>query len=323
MKIGPIRFNGLCLAPMEDVSDLAFRLTCKHYGAGMLYTEMCHTRSLIRGHMKRAEIDESERPIGIQVAGSDVNEVVEAAQALESRADLIDINLGCPGKKVVACGMGSALLANPQLIGSIVSSLKSAVSVPVTAKMRAGISSDANALLIAKTIEDAGGDAVAVHPRTKDQRYSGRADWSIIKAVKEKVSIAVIGNGDVRSGKDAAEMFSTTGCDAVMIGRAAIGDPLIFKRVLQYLSEDGREGEPISTVEEKIAAFELYVKFAKKFGMLTKARVLRQSQHVTRYIPGASPFRHSLSIVKDPEEIVKKTVEYLGRQQEATINHSP
>ena len=228
MKIGKIRFNGICLAPMEDVSDLAFRLVCKQYGAGMVYTEMCHTRSLIRGYTDRAVTNVEERPIGIQVAGNDVQEVVEAARAVEHMGDLIDINLGCPGKNVVGCGYGSALLKTPALIGDIISSLKQSVKVPVTAKMRAGFNSDANALLIAQTIENAGGDCVAIHPRTKDQLYSGRADWSIIRAVKDAVSIPIIGNGDIRSGKDAFEMLTQTKCDGIMIGRAAIGDPLIF-----------------------------------------------------------------------------------------------
>jgi len=315
MKIGNISFNGICLAPMEDVSDLAFRMTCKHYGAGLVYTEMCHTRSLVRGKMHRAETSSEERPIGIQVAGNDVDEVVEAALAVEKHADLIDINLGCPGKKVIAAGYGSALLKDPLQISRIISALKQSLKIPVTAKMRAGYSSDANAVKIAQSIVDAGGDCVAIHPRTKDQRYSGRADWSIIKAVKEAIDVPVIGNGDVRCGKDAFEMFKTTGCDGVMIGRAAIGDPLIFSRVLQYLKEEGREGEIVSSIEEKTKAFELYVKYAKHFGLFDKARLLRQSQHVTRYIPGASIFRNSLSEVKDPGEIFRMTVEYLGKQK--------
>lgn len=309
MRLGPIRFNGLCLAPMEDVSDLAFRLTCKHYGAGMVYTEMCHSRSLVRGKLDRALTSPEERPLGIQVAGDDVDQVVEAARAVESRADLIDINLGCPGKKVVACGYGSALLREPEKIGEIVSALSSAVKVPVTAKMRAGYSSDADAVKIAEVIEQSGGTAVTVHPRTKAQKYSGRADWSIIKAVKDTIGIPVIGNGDVRSGADAAEMLSSTGCDGVMIGRAAIGDPLIFKRVAQYLSE-GEEAP--STMEERIAAFELYIKHARRLGLFYKGRLLRQAQHVTRHIPHASVFRNGLSDCQDAEEVVRRTIEFLS-----------
>jgi len=187
MKIGSIKFNGLCLAPMEEVSDIAFRLTCKHYGAGLVYTEMCHTRSLVRGKMDRAVTCEDERPIGIQVAGNDVDEVVQAAKAIEGHADLIDINLGCPGKNVVASGYGSALLQHPDKIGAIISALCSSVKIPVTAKMRAGFHKDAHAVSIAQTIETAGGSCVAIHPRTKDQRYSGKADWNIIRLVKDSV----------------------------------------------------------------------------------------------------------------------------------------
>jgi len=315
MKIGSIKFNGLCLAPMEDVTDIAFRLTCKKYGAGMVYTEMCHSPSLVRGIMDRSETCEEERPVGIQVAGKDWKEVVEAAKAVEGKADLIDINLGCPGRNVIGRGYGSALLKTPDVIGEIISHLSEAVKVPVTAKMRAGYTNDANALKIAKVIEDAGGQAIAIHPRTKEQGYSGRADWTIIKDVKKEISIPVIGNGDIRSGRDAHEIYSLTKCDGIMVGRAAIGDPLIFKRILDYLKDDGKEAEVASTIEERIKAFEVYVKFAKHYGLVKKVRFLRQAQQVTRMIPGAATFRQILPSTKDPEEIVRKTIEFLSTQR--------
>ena len=301
---------------MEDVSDLAFRLTCRDYGAGLAYTEMCHSHAIIAGRMDRARTSEKERPVGIQVAGKDVPQIVEAAKSIEKTADLIDINLGCPGPNVVSNGYGSALLKEVELISQIVSSLVKAVKIPVTAKMRAGFDSDADAVKIAQAIERAGGAAVTVHPRTRAQGYSGKADWVVIAAVKKAVKIPVIGNGDIRSGKDALEMMRTTGCDGVMIGRAAIGDPLIFKRITEYLAHGGTRPEVPSTIEERIEAFLKYVDYAKKLDLFDRGRILRQSQHVTRSFEGSAAFRNSLSPVRDTDQLVNITIDFLRSQNQ-------
>lgn len=293
----------IMLAPLEDVTDIAFRLTCKKYGADIVFTEMVHTRSAVRGLMPK--ISEKERPLAVQVAGENEKEVIKTAKEIQDKCDFIDINLGCPGWNVIRSGYGSVLLKEPKKIAHLVSTLKANVRKPVTAKIRAGFETN-NAVQIAKTIEKAGADMITVHPRTVKQGYSGKADWNIIKAVKEAVRIPVTGNGDVRTGKDTAEMLKIA--DNVMIGRAAIGNPLVFKRVKDYLKK-GKEEE--SSAEEKIKAFETYLRYARKHDLLEKTKVLRYAQQATKTIPGAASFRHGLSKLQT-EEIAEKTKEFLS-----------
>jgi len=294
---------------MEDVSDIAFRLLCKKYGAGITYTEMNHAGSVVRGNLKRSVTCEEERPVGIQVAGRDIDEIIETAKTVEKNADIIDINLGCPGTNVISRGYGSALLKEPELIGKIIRALVEVVDLPVTAKMRAGYTKEADALLISKIIQENGASAAAIHPRTTSQRYTGKANWDIIKDVKSSLKIPVIGNGDIKTPEDAKRMFEETKCDAIMIGRAAIGDPLIFKRTILYI-EEGILIE--STQEEKTKAFEEYIRLARKHDLLYKTRLIRQAQMFTRSMKNSTQFRLALNQAKDKEEIVMRTVEFLS-----------
>ena len=240
MKIGNVNLaNPYILAPMAGVTDLPFRLLCKEQGAGLLCMEMISAKALqYKNKNTKAllAIHPEEYPVSLQLFGSDPKIMSEMAKMIEELPfQILDINMGCPVPKVVRNGEGSALMKNPKLVHEIVSAVSKAIEKPVTVKIRKGFDDDhINAVEIAKIIEDAGGAAVAVHGRTREQYYSGKADWDIIRQVKEAVSIPVIGNGDVISGEKALQMRRETGCDGVMIGRGCQGNPWIFRELLAY-----------------------------------------------------------------------------------------
>ncbi|MEY8427573.1 tRNA dihydrouridine synthase DusB [Lachnospiraceae bacterium 46-15] len=241
LKIGNVEIKNPCiLAPMAGVTDLPFRLLCREQGAGLLSMEMVSAKA-VSFHNKNTEalmeIAPGENPIALQLFGSDPHIMAETAREIEERPfDILDINMGCPVPKVVNNGEGSALMKEPEKVKAIVSSVVKAVSKPVTVKIRKGFDENhVNAVEIARIIESAGAAAIAVHGRTREQYYSGEADWEIIRRVKEAVSIPVIGNGDVTSPFRAKQMLEETGCDGVMIGRAARGNPWIFGETAEYL----------------------------------------------------------------------------------------
>ena len=319
-KIGNIEIkNQIVLAPMAGISNTSYRKIIKEMGAGLIYAEMVSDKAIVYGNEKTftlLKMDESERPIAQQIFGSDIDSFVEAAKLVEKtmKPDIIDINMGCPVPKVaIRSQAGSALLKNPEKIYEIVKAVVEAVSVPVTVKIRSGWdANNINAVEVAKFIEKAGASAITIHPRTRSQGYSGKADWSIIKAVKETVSIPVIGNGDVTSCYLAKQMLDETGCDAVMIGRGVLGNPWLIRECVSYL-ENG-------TIPERPTYKEIIEMLKKHFDLLLhdkgeKPAVLEIRNHALWYIkglPNSAEIKNKICSTKDKDEIFNILDNYLN-----------
>ena len=254
LKIGSVTLpNNLILAPMAGVTDLPFRLLCKEQGAGLLCMEMVSAKAILyknRNTESMLEIDPRENPVSLQLFGSDPEIISKIAHQIEDKPfDILDLNMCCPVPKIVNNGEGSALMKNPKLAGEIIRETVKAIDKPVTVKIRKGFDDEhINAVEMAKIAEDAGAAAVAVHGRTREQFYSGRADWDIIRQVKEAVSIPVIGNGDLLTAEDVIAMEAQTGCDGFMIARGAQGNPWIFRQILHYFETGEHLAKP--TLEE-------------------------------------------------------------------------
>ena len=290
MKIGNIEIkNSVALAPMAGVTDLPFRILCKEFGCGLLYTEMVSAKAIlykIKNTVPLLETNSAENPIAVQLFGSDPEIMGDMAAILcaERSFDIIDVNMGCPVPKIVNNHEGSALMKNPKLAGEILRNIVSKVDRPVTVKIRKGFDEkNVNAVTVAKEAEAAGVSAIAVHGRTREQYYSGEADYSIIKAVKDAVSIPVIGNGDIRGIDDAKRMYEETGCDGIMIGRAARGNPWIFRDIADYF-EKGIINERPDTEEVKKMILRHAGLLIKYKGEYTGIREMRK--HVAWYTAG-------------------------------------
>lgn len=303
--------NKIILAPMAGVSNSPFRVLSRAFGAGLVFAEMVSDKGLLHSNEKTIKLlymTQAEKPMAQQIFGSDLKSMVDAAVYIDqhSNADIIDINMGCPVPKVaIRAQAGASLMKNPDLIYEIVYSIVKKVSKPVTVKIRSGWDSDTvNAVEVAKMIEKAGASAITVHARTRAQGYAGLADWDVIKRVKESVSIPVIGNGDVVDGPSAKKMLDYTGCDAVMIGRGALGNPWVFREIDAYL-KDG-------TILDKPTHQEIKEMIINHLESLCELKgehigVLEMRSHGPWYLKGiehASTLRKQLSQAKTKDEVI-------------------
>ena len=311
MKIGNIELeNCLALGPMAGVTDLPFRLLCKEMGCNMLYTEMVSAKAILYKNKNTKEllnIDKNEHPVGVQLFGSDPDIMAQiAAQVEEGECDFIDINMGCPVPKIVNNGEGSALLKQPKLVEEILTKMVKAVNKPVTVKIRKGFENGTvYAVEIAKIAESCGVSAIAVHGRTREQYYSGKADWDVIKDVKKAVKIPVIGNGDIFSAEDAKAMKEYTGCDGLMVARGARGNPWIFREIKEYLENGNVIDKPtINDIREMI------IRHAKMLvnykGEYTGIREMRK--HIAWYtagLPHSAELRRMCNQIETMENLVE------------------
>lgn len=295
--------NKIILAPMAGICDLPFRLLCKEMGCDIVYTEMVSAKGMFYNNKNTEPLlrsEKQERPVGVQIFGSEPELMAEQAKRLEERGfDFIDVNMGCPVPKIVNNGEGSALMKNPELIGEIVHSLSEAVHIPVTIKIRAGFSKEnCNAPEIAKIAQAAGAAAIAVHGRTREQYYQGSADWDIIRRVKDVVKIPVIGNGDITCGQDVLAIKERTGCDSVMIGRAAKGNPWIFREIAHFLKTG--EELPRPDAEEKKAMMLRHAKLMVQYkGEFIGIHEMRK--HIAWYtqgMPDSAKLRATINTVE-------------------------
>ncbi len=316
MQIGEIKLAApLALAPMAGITDLPFRLICRRLGCGMTVSEMVSAKGLLYKNVKTTEmlrIDDGERPTAIQLFGSVPEELAEAARMVEaSGADMIDFNMGCPVPKIVNNGEGSALMKQPQLAHDILAAMVKAVKIPVTVKFRAGWDdSSRNAVEIAKAVETAGVSAVAVHGRTRQQFYEGKADWGIIAEVKQAVKVPVFGNGDIFTVEDGLRMLAETGVDGLMIGRGADGNPWIFRELAAVLRGEERPAAP--SLQERLA------QAAEHLDMLIDYKgehisVKEMRRHISAYLKGlphAAEFRGRFHKVDTREQFMELLAEY-------------
>ena len=315
LRIGNVELeNNILLAPMAGITDLPFRVIAKKFGPGLVYTEMVSSKAIFHDDTKTKkllEIEKTERPVAVQIFGSDVETMVFAAKYVENIADIIDINMGCPAPKVVKNGDGSKLLLNLDLAEDIVRNVVEAVDKPVTVKLRKGWNnSNIVAIEAAKRFEKAGAAAITIHGRTREEYYSGQCDLDIIKKVKENVKIPVIGNGDIRDTRSAKKMFEYTGVDGIMIGRASLGNPWIFKSILKGLDE-GIEYAPSN--KERLDIIIEHINLAiKEKGEYVGIREMRK--HISGYtkkLPNSSEFREKMNRIEDKDELISYVTEYM------------
>ena len=314
LKIGNVTLeNNILLAPMAGITNLPFRIMCEKFNPGLVCTEMVSSKGLFYDDKKTEKLlnmKNEKRPVAVQIFGNDIEAMAYSAKKISKIADIIDINMGCPAPKVVKNGDGSKLMLDIELSRKIIQAVVENSSVPVTVKIRKGWDKDhINCIEFAKMAEQAGACAITIHGRTRDEFYSGTADWGIIKKLKQEVSIPVIGNGDIKSPQDALKMFEFAGVDGIMIGRAAIGNPWIFMQIQEYL----KNGKIIEISNEKrlkiiLEHIELQV---EELGENTGIKEMRK--HMTYYLKGlkdASAIRQKINTIETKNELVECITEY-------------
>ena len=320
LKIGTVELeNPYILAPMAGVTDLPFRLLCKEQGAGLLCMEMVSAKAIQYNNKNTKallEIHPEELPVSLQLFGSDPDVISEIAKRIEELPfSILDINMGCPVPKIVKNGEGSALMKDPKLVYEIVRKTARAIQKPVTVKIRKGFDDTCiNAVEIAKIIEDAGGKAVAVHGRTREQYYSGKADWDVIRQVKEEVSIPVIGNGDVVSGESAIAIQKETGCDGVMIGRGAQGNSWIFSELLEYEQTGKMPQRPSVEAIRKMMLRHAQLQMQYKGEYLGIREMRKHVSWYTSGLPNSAKLRDEINRVDNYEELEKLLEERLKEE---------
>lgn len=318
MRIGDVVLeNEVFLAPMAGVTDLAFRLICKEYGSGLLYTEMINAKALCYDDEKTKgmlKIEEEEHPVAVQIFGSEPEFIAGATEILNEHSnEILDINMGCPAPKVVKNGDGSALMKTPELAAKVIEAAAKKSKKPVTVKFRKGWDEDSiNAVEFAKMAEASGAQAITIHGRTRAQYYSGTADWDIIEEIKNTVKIPVIGNGDIVTIEDAINIRKKTGCDAIMIGRGAQGNPWIFNRINHYMKTGEILPEP--TAEEKIRTAIKHFNLAiKEDGEYVAVREMRK--HLGWYLKGmkkSARLRDEINKLESADEVVGRLEAYIA-----------
>ena len=317
MKIGNVQLdNEVFLSPMAGVTDLPFRTICKEKGCGMLYTEMINAKALCyddENTKKMLRMDKDEHPVAVQIFGSDPEFMGKAAIIMNQYPnEILDINMGCPAPKVIKNGDGSALMRNPKLAAEVLTAVVKNSEKPVTLKIRKGWDDDSvNAVEIAKIAEECGISALAIHGRTREQFYSGKADWDIIAEIKQAINIPVIGNGDVFEVEDAVNVLEKTKCDAIMIGRGAQGNPWIFNRINHYMKTGEILPEP--TLEEKITTAIRHMNLAvAEHGDYVAVREMRK--HIGWYLKGlknSAKYRDQINKITDYKEVITMLEEYM------------
>ena len=318
MKIGNVKLeNNIFLAPMAGITDLPFRLICKENGAGLVYTEMVSAKALLNDDEKTKlllKTCDKEKPLAVQIFGSDVEAIAYASKYVSEFADIVDINMGCPAPKVVKNGDGSRLLLNLELAKQIIETAVANSKVPVTVKMRTGWDAD-NIVVVeaAKIAEKAGASAITVHGRTRSQYYSGEADWNIIKQVKESVSIPVIGNGDVTSREIAKKRLEQSGVDAIMIGRGAFGNPWIFRETVQYLQNGICIQKPTNEEKYETILKHLGLEIEEKGENIAVKEMRKHISAYTKSMPDSSSFRSKINTMDTAEEARKCLKEYFAQ----------
>lgn len=314
LKIGNVELpNNLILAPMAGVTNRPFRIICKKYGVGMVCTEMASSRAMFHNDLKTKRLlntEGEERPISMQIFGSDEESMIYATEQISKITDIVDINMGCPAPKVVKNGDGSKLLLDLEKAEKILITVVNKSTVPVTLKIRKGWDKEnIVAVEIAKIAEKVGISAITVHGRTRSEFYTGKADWDIIKKVKENVKIPVIGNGDVIDGETAKRMFEYTGVDGIMIGRGSFGRPWVFKEIIEYIENGKKIEEP--TNQEKLEVIKQHIDLAvEEKGEIAVKELRKHIAWYTKNLKNSSGFRNVINQIETKEELINKLDEY-------------